>query len=432
MFVRIMSGNLDACISISLLANVGSVKLTDFQLIFSDEACLIIPHLRKGIEIKGENCGSVINTYVKKIKDIFSPRVFLASRFCSAIIEKKDLGIYNIELDGRKIDIKDQYIDVSLFSNGVLKISLKLYGSFSEEMIKELCEKSYTLLFNTKVEMNKESFLHDYFAKYSAFEGGKRDLWSLLMSILLYFMEKYLRKELTSSRELRRYLRSDAIDVYFQFVIPEKVVNGSQEIPLYGKYLIKGDTMFTIDKNPSFNNPELYKYFIIFETVTYILSSLKFIVETLLRPLEYYETLDDFVKLIDLITRFSSDVRSITYIKLVSENEEVIEAIKYGYKKMYIENLIQDVNFSLNLLERKLNIISSRADQEAFRIFNALLSVSIAISIGQIMTDLFKADIWFFTEVSIAMWLILFIGFWSLQSYLNNKFYKKILQTLLG
>jgi len=439
-----MANTKHTCLSVSFFADVGPIEYDYFESIFHNNACLILPHPREKVITKGESCNNqIIRLYTKKLKSIFSPRVFLSSRFCDAIINKDKLNLKYIKFGGKKIDVEDCYINITLFSNGVFKISLKIYSSLDKELVWELSKKSYRLLFDTELDVNENSFIHDYLDTAVSFDSkNKRNLWTLFTAILIYFIETYRnikkakgskRIKISTNEELRANLRSEAIDVYLHFIFPRDFISEFDQEEFHdGKYLIKGDTMFTIDDEPNFENPEIYKYFMIFETTTYILSSLKFLIGTLLKPLEHYETLDDFVKVIDLITRFSSDVRSISYIKLVSENEEVIEAIKYSYKRMYIHNLIEDVNFSLNLLERKLNIISSKANQEAFRIFNALLSISIAINIAQIITDFANMDIWFFTWAAIGMWILLFIGFWTLQSYLERKFYRKTLQTLLG
>ncbi len=428
-------------IIISHFIDVGKFAEENFIDIFKKVGKIIIPKPEAGrfLILGASEEEDLSKTYVREINKIFSPRIIVAKRFLTCMFSKESFKVKSITFKNEEVNVIESDILVNLFSNGIVEFSIHLFLEADTKLVYEVLSSPSKLLFETDLKIDADKEIEKYIQKIAIFERNagrepKNTIWNIFMAFSCLILEKYLHKIPNSFSDIASMLRSPAMDDYFVFIYPNKYkslikLKAEKGLP----YFVVGDTMHIFSDNIT---SETFKSFLrlilTFNMVTYIVSSIKFIIGTLLKPLKYYKDMDDFVKLTDLVSRFGSDINSMAFIKLVPENEYLLEFVKYITEKMYVKNLLEDMNFSMKLLERKLDIISTKANEEALRIFNTLLSGSLAIDLASIIKDYYGYGLLEFSLMVVSWWIILFLFFWLLQQRLERRFFAKTLRSTIG
>ncbi|MEX2690622.1 MAG: hypothetical protein Q6351_009915 [Candidatus Njordarchaeum guaymaensis] len=431
-------------IVVSHFIDVGVFSSDKFIEIFQDLGIVIAPKTEAGrfYPLKkqiNDNIRDFINSYLSLIGQIFSPRLAVAKRFLCAVLKEEKFRVRSVTIENKKFNVTDSTMFIKLFSNGVIEFSMHLYLEIDSDSLSQCTNSPSILLTKTDLELDVLKYLNKYIEKILLFERNagrepKKSIWNIFMSLTYLVEEQYLQRIPSNFKELANLLRTPAMDDYFIFILPQRhrpllKVDKEEKEPYY----VTGDTLYLF---PDEVNKEVFlkflRYIITFRMVNYIVSSVKFIIGTLLKPLKYYKDMDDFVRLTDIVSRFSSDINSMAFIKLIPENEDLLEFIRYTMRKMYVKTLLEDMNFSMKLLERKLDIISSKANEEALRIFNTLLSGSLAMDIASILRDYIGFGLAEFAVTVASWWIFLFISFWMLQQTLEKRFFRKTLRSTIS
>jgi len=375
-------------------------------------------------EIEGETGSEFVRDYLNAFNRIISPGVALLSEFYR-IISDEVISIKSIKFGSREIPVSETNVLLNLYANGVLEITFILKIQEKDKEIKELLEnyQPETLLFD--VLLNIEKITDEEIKKrFLSMPKEKQNIWYLFQTIAFIIMTEYLGKKAEETTKIKELLKTPIIYCYFFFIFPKEVIPWGP-VP-EGEIQVKWETFYT--ETPQTVN-ELFDYIFSFDLLTYTKASLNFILDMLQNPLKYFGRVEELTMVMEQISKFRNNINSLGIIRSVFQNTRLINLIEKGIIALRINILMQDIKFNLDILERKLSIITSESNEKSLLIFNALLGGSISTGLAGVISEYMNYSLAQYLEITFLLWVIFSSLALGVQSIFHETFYKKMLQS---